>query len=162
VKLLRHHGLSNRDACEVFGYNSRLDTLQAIVADAMLDHLDAVTKTRVDHAAFYDGALAGLAPDLVVPPRRPGVRQVFHTYVVQVERRAELVAHLAARGIETKIHYPIPIHLQRAAAHLGHARGSFPVCERQADRILSLPVHEFLEESQLAYVAETITHFYGR
>ncbi|MBI3636042.1 MAG: DegT/DnrJ/EryC1/StrS family aminotransferase, partial [Candidatus Rokubacteria bacterium] len=84
VKLLRHHGLASRDECEVFGYNSRLDTLQAIVGDALLDSLDAVTKKRIDNAALYDAALAPLAPDVVLPPRRPGARPVFHTYVVQV------------------------------------------------------------------------------
>lgn len=160
VRLLRNHGLRNRDEVEVFGYNSRLDTLQAIVGDAMLDLLDSVTKRRIEHAAYYDDALGELAPHVVLPPRRAGVRQVYHTYVVQVERRDALVAHLGERGIETKIHYPIPIHLQPAAAHLGYRRGAFPVCEAQAAGILSLPVHEFLEEEQLGYVVETIRAFY--
>lgn len=160
VKLLRNHGLRTRDECEVFGYNSRLDTIQAIVGTVLLDALESVTKKRVEHAAYYDAALGELAPDVVVPPRRAGVRQVFHTYVVQVERRQALIEHLIAQGIETKIHYPIPIHLHPAAAHLGYGRGSFPTCEAQAARILSLPVHEFLEESQLAYVVETIRTFY--
>ena len=161
VRLLRNHGLRSRDVVEVFGYNSRLDTLQAIVGDAMLDALESVTKRRIEHAAFYDAALADLEPHVVLPPRRAGVRQVFHTYVVQVERREALIAHLAARGIEAKIHYPIPIHLQPAAAHLGYRRGAFPACEAQAARILSLPVHEFLEEDQLTYVVETIRAFSG-
>jgi dTDP-4-amino-4,6-dideoxygalactose transaminase len=160
IRLLRNHGLRNRDECEMFGYNSRLDTIQAIVGDALLDSIDRVSSSRLAHAAFYDQALAHLAPDVQVPPRRPGIRQVFHTYVVQVARRAELIAHLAERGIETKIHYPIPIHLQPAAANLGYKRGAFPVAEAQADRILSLPVHEYLTAEDLAYVAETVQEFY--
>lgn len=160
VRLLRNHGLRTRDECDVFAYNSRLDTLQAVVADVMLDRLETVTKARIAHAAYYDAALRELASDVVLPPRRPAVRPVFHTYVVQVERRERLIEFLAARGIETKIHYPIPIHLQRAAESLGYRRGAFPVCEAQADRILSLPVHEFLDESQLAHVAETIRAFF--
>lgn len=160
IKTLRHHGLVNRDECEVFGYNSRLDTLQAIVGDVLLDSLEAVTKKRIDNAAVYDAALRGLAPSVIVPPRRIGIRQVFHTYVVQVERREALIAHLMRHGVETKIHYPIPIHLQRAAAYLGYVPGMFPVSERQAARILSLPVSEYLEEGQLQHVVETITKFY--
>jgi dTDP-4-amino-4,6-dideoxygalactose transaminase len=160
LRLLRNHGLRTRDECEEFGYNSRLDTLQAIVGDVLLDQLEAVTKKRIEHAARYDAALADLAPDVIVPPRRPGVRQVFHTYVVQVERREALVDYLAARGIETKIHYPIPIHRQPAAASLGYGDGAFPRCDAQSRRILSLPVHEFLEEGQLAHVVETLRRFY--
>ena len=160
MRLLRNHGLRTRDECEMFAYNSRLDTLQAIVGDVLMDQLEGVTKKRIEHAAWYDGVLADLAPDLIVPPRRPGVRQVFHTYVVQVERREPLIEYLAERGIETKIHYPIPIHRQPAAAYLGYKDGAFPRCDFQAPRILSLPVQEFLEESQIAYVAETIRRFY--
>jgi len=160
VAVLRHHGLRDRDACEVFGYNSRLDTLQAIVADAALDRLAAVTETRIRHAAFYDAALRGLAPDVAVPPRRSHVRQVFHTYVIQAEARTKLIAHLDAHGVETKIHYPIPIHLQKAAEHLGYKRGAFPVCEAQSERILSLPIHEHLSSDEQAYVVERIREFY--
>ncbi len=162
VRLLRHHGLRTRDEVEMWGYNSRLDTLQAIVGDAVLDGVETVADTRNRHAAFYDRALAALAPDIVVPPRRPGVRQVFHTYVVQVEARERLVPFLEARGVETKIHYPIPIHLQKAAEGLGYKRGAFPVCEAQSERILTLPVHEYLVEEDLGYVVEQISEFYRR
>ena len=160
VRLLRNHGLRTRDECEVFGYNSRLDTIQAIVGNVLLDGIEAVTKTRGENAAVYDQALKDLAPDVVIPPRRPAARQVYHTYVVQVARRDDVVAYLLERGVETRIHYPIPIHLQPAAAHLGYRRGAFPVAEAQAERILSLPVHEYLTRDDLAYVANTIRAFY--
>lgn len=160
IRLLRNHGLSSRDECEMFAYNSRLDTLQAIVGNALLDTLEDVTKKRIEHAAYYDAQFRDLVPDVILPSRRPGVRQVFHTFVVQVERRDQLMTYLTERGIETKIHYPIPIHLQPASKHLGCTKGAFPVCEGQAARILSLPVHEFLEEDQLVYVVETIQAFY--
>ena len=111
-------------------------------------------------AAFYDAALRGLAPDVAVPPRRSHVRQVFHTYVIQAEARTKLIAHLDAHGVETKIHYPIPIHLQKAAEHLGYKRGAFPVCEAQSERILSLPIHEHLSSDEQAYVVERIREFY--
>ncbi|MBI2526493.1 MAG: DegT/DnrJ/EryC1/StrS family aminotransferase [Candidatus Rokubacteria bacterium] len=101
VRLLRHHGLRTRDEAETWGCNSRLDTLQAIVGDALLDGVEQVAETRNRHAAFYDRALAALGPRVIVPPRRAGVRQVFHTYVVQVEERDRLVLFLDARGLET-------------------------------------------------------------
>jgi len=162
VMLLRHHGLRTRDEVEVWGYNSRLDTIQAIVADAVLDGLESVTAARIRNAAFYDRALAPLAPQIIVPPRRPGVRQVFHTYVVQAEQRDRLREFLDSRGVETKIHYPIPIHLQKAAAGLGYKRGAFPVCEAQSERIVSLPVHEYLTEAEQQYVVDRIREFYRR
>jgi dTDP-4-amino-4,6-dideoxygalactose transaminase len=162
VMLLRHHGLRTRDEVEIWGYNSRLDTIQAIVADAVLDGLDEVTAGRIRNAAFYDRALAPLAPHIVVPPRRPGVRQVFHTYVVQAEQRDRLREFLESRGVETKIHYPIPIHLQKAAEGLGYNRGAFPVCEAQSERIVSLPVHEYLTEVEQHYVVDRIQEFYRR
>ena len=162
VRLLRHHGLRKRDEVEVFGYNSRLDTLQAIVGDAMLDGVEQVAETRIRHAQLYDRALAPLAPHVIVPPRRASVRQVFHTYVVQVEARDRLMPFLESRGVETKIHYPIPIHLQKAAESLGYKRGSFPVCEAQTERILSLPVHEYLTDDDLEYVVAQLREFYRR
>ncbi len=160
IRLLRNHGLRSRDECAVFGYNSRLDTIQAIVGDALLDSIEKVTATRLATAAFYDGALADLAPDVEVPPRRPGIKHVFHTYVVQVARRTDLIAYLSERGIETKVHYPTPIHLQPAAESLGYKRGAFPVAEQQAERIISLPVHEYLSTDDRAYVADTLHEFY--
>ena len=162
VRLLRHHGLRNRDEAETWGCNSRLDTLQAIVGDAVLDGVERVAETRNRHAAFYDRALATLAPRVVVPPRRAGVSQVFHTYVVQVEARERLMPFLESCGVETKIHYPIPIHLQKAAQPLGYKRGSFPACEAQSARILSLPIHEYLTEDDLQYVVARLTEFYYR
>jgi dTDP-4-amino-4,6-dideoxygalactose transaminase len=162
VMRLRHHGLRNRDEVEVWGYNSRLDTIQAIVADAVLDGLESVTAARIRNAGFYDRAFAGLAPQITVPPRRAGVRQVFHTYVVQAERRDRLREFLDSRGVETKIHYPIPIHLQKAAEGLGYKRGAFPVCEAQSERIVSLPVHEYLTEAEQQYVVDRVREFYRR
>jgi dTDP-4-amino-4,6-dideoxygalactose transaminase len=160
VMLLRHHGLRTRDEVEIWGYNSRLDTIQAIVADAALDGLESVTAARIRNAALYDRALSPLAPQIIVPPRRPGVRQVFHTYVVQAEQRDRLREFLEARGVETKIHYPIPIHLQKAAERLGYKRGAFPVCEAQGERIVSLPVHEYLTPAEQEYVVDQIQEFY--
>jgi dTDP-4-amino-4,6-dideoxygalactose transaminase len=158
--LLRNHGLSNRDECDVFAYNSRLDTLQAIVANRLMDDMDDITNARIRNAGIYDKELSRLDDYVAVPPRLSNVRQVFHTYVVQVKNRNDLYKHLLDNGIEAKVHYPVPLHLQKAAAYLGHKEGDFPVCEAQARSIITLPVHQHLTDNQLAYVVDTMRKFY--
>lgn len=161
LRILRNLGLRTRDDCVEWSTNSRLDTLQAAMLLVKLDHLEDWTRRRRENAAYYDEHLAGL-PGLTLPVQRPNEVQVHHTYVVVAERRDALKAFLAERGVGTSIHYPVPIHLQRAAAALGYRRGDFPVTEHQADRILSLPVHQDLEPHELAYVCETIADFCRR
>ncbi len=160
LRLLRNHGLMNRDECEVFAYNSRLDTLQAIVASHLLDRIDHITHARIQHATYFDKALAQI-PGITVPKRDPEKRQVFHIYVIRAERRDELQRHLIAKGIDAKVHYPIPMHLQPAAKDFGYKKGDFPVCEATCASVLSLPVHEFITEEQQAYVVEAIRGFYA-
>lgn len=157
---LRNHGLKNRDEIDCFGYNSRLDSLQATVGLRHLDDLDAVTRRRIDNAKRYDLKLTDLAPDVIIPPRDPDVRQVFHTYVVQVSQREDLVLALHGAGIETKIHYPVPIHFQKPCRKMGWKKGDLPVTESQSEKILSLPVHQFLSMEQIDYVAAVIHRFY--
>ena len=158
--LLRNHGLKNRDEVEFFAYNSRLDTLQAIVANQLLSVLDAITDTRIRNAQKYDGALSDMADYITIPPRKSNVKQVYHTYVIQAKERDKLGAYLDEKGIETKVHYPTPIHLQQAAKYLGYKEGDFPVCEAQAKSILTLPVHQHLTNGQIAYVINNIREFY--
>ena len=160
LRLLRNHGLKSRDEVEIFGYNSRLDTIQAIVALNLMKDIGRITEARVNNAESYDRGLAHLGEYLKIPPRAPNVVAVYHTYVIQVQERGKLKAYLESNGIETKVHYPVPLHLQPAAAHLGYRRGSFPVCESQAETILTLPVHQHLSEEQIAYVVEKIHDFY--
>jgi dTDP-3-amino-2,3,6-trideoxy-4-keto-D-glucose/dTDP-3-amino-3,4,6-trideoxy-alpha-D-glucose/dTDP-2,6-dideoxy-D-kanosamine transaminase len=162
VRLLRNHGLKNRDEIEMFGYNSRLDTLQAVVANYMLGQLESITDRRVRNAQLYDSLLLQELSDFVViPPRSKRVQQVFHTYVIRVKKRDDLVHFLNDHGVETKIHYPIPIHLQKPCRELGYRKGDFPVCEAQAEEILSLPVHHHLKEDQIGYVVELMKKFYS-
>ncbi|MFC1909229.1 DegT/DnrJ/EryC1/StrS family aminotransferase [Chloroflexota bacterium] len=158
--LLRNHGLKGRDECELFAYNSRLDTLQAIVANRLMDDLDAITNARIKNATTYDDAFSDMTDFIKIPPRKDNVKQVYHTYVVQAEKRDELVEYLASKGIETKVHYPIPIHLQKASEYLGYKEGDFPVCEAQAKSIISLPVHQHLTSEQITYVIDNTRKFY--
>jgi dTDP-3-amino-2,3,6-trideoxy-4-keto-D-glucose/dTDP-3-amino-3,4,6-trideoxy-alpha-D-glucose/dTDP-2,6-dideoxy-D-kanosamine transaminase len=159
LRLLRNHGLAGRDECRIFGYNSRLDTVQAVVARHLLQKIDHITTSRIRHAGYFDARLSRTA-QIRVPPRDSANRQVYHLYIVRCERRDTLQAHLIANGVDAKVHYPVPMHLQPATAHLGYRRGQFPVCERIVGEVLSLPVHEFVTEAQQERVVSLIEAFY--
>jgi dTDP-4-amino-4,6-dideoxygalactose transaminase len=161
IERLRNHGLKNRDEIAFFGYNSRLDTIQAVVALHNLKNLHQVTEKRIGNAKKYDSLLSEMNHNVVIPPRRTDVRQVFHTYIVQVKEREKLIEHLDTNGVETKIHYPIPIHLQEPCREIGLKSGGLPETEKQGERILSLPIHQFLTPEQIEYVAESIKRFYA-
>jgi len=154
----RNHGLRNRDECEFWSYNSRLDNLHAAMLNVKLKYLPAWTERRRAIAAFYTARLQG--HPVIVPADMPAGKAVYHTYIIQTDRRDELKHYLAKKKIDTKIHYPIPIHLQDAARDLGYRRGDFPVTERQAETILSLPVYPELTNHQVEYVADTINSFF--
>ena len=160
LKLIRNHGLKNRDECVVFSYNSRLDTLQAIVALHLLEKLNFITESRIQNAEYYDDALSKIQ-GVTVPDRENYIKQVYHLYCIQCENRDELKNFLIHHGIDAKVHYPIPMHLQPAAKYLGYKKGDFPICERMANNTLSLPVHEFLKKTDLDYVIITIRKFYA-
>jgi len=161
IRLRRNLGLRSREECLVLEGNSRLDTLQAALLLVKLDYVEAWTEARRARAERYRAGLAGLAQ--VSPPReRPHERAVYHTFVIQAERRDELKAHLAGRGIGSGIHYPVPVHLQPAAAWLGYGPGRFPAAEAQAGRILSLPVYPELSQPDQDLVIDSIWEFYGK
>ncbi len=156
IKRLRNNGLEGRDTVVEWGMVSRLDSLQAAVLTRRLKDLDRVIKKRRANAAQYRNLLD---PNPVfMPPCREAEFNTFHTFVIQVDRRDDLKNHLAEKGIGSAIHYPVPIHRQPAAADLG--QGNFPQTESQAGRILSLPVHQFLDPADIDYVAECVNGFY--
>ncbi|WP_430396137.1 DegT/DnrJ/EryC1/StrS family aminotransferase [Ferrovibrio sp.] len=160
MRLLRNHGLKDRDHCEIFAYNSRLDTVQAVVANHLMDKLDNISTKRIEHAAYFDAALQSL-PQVIIPKRNDNViRQVYHIYSLRFERRDELQKFLTARGIDAKVHYPIPMHLQPAASAYGYKPGDFPAAEALCASTLSLPVHEFITREQQDYVIAAIREFY--
>ena len=158
VRLARSHGMQDRNTVASWGTVSRLDTLQAEILRLRLRHLPSVLERRRRNAASYERLLPSAA---FRPPPMPGAESSFHLFVIQVEVRDRLKAYLLEQGIETAIHYPVPIHLQPAAQALGHAKGSFPRCEAQAERILSLPIHQFLSSFQVEHVAAQIAGFLG-
>ena len=155
---LRNHGLRNRDQCELWGYNSRLDPLQAAFAAVKLEQLDHWNARCRGIAAQYREALRGR---VWVPRDRPHEEPVYHNFVIQLERRDALIEHLNACGVGTRIHYPIPIHLQECAAGLGYRAGDFPVAERQARTILSLPIYPELTQAEIEHVIASVQSLLG-
>ena len=159
VRLLRNHGLVDRDTVSEFAYVSRLDSLQAAVLRYRLTRLDSLIERRRANAARYRELLQD------VPIRLPSDKPYeFHTYVnfvSQCDRRDELQKHLATKGVQTVVHYSTPIHLQPAAATLGYRRGQFPVTEKLCSSILALPANQSLNEKDLNFVAREIRSVFG-
>ncbi len=159
LRLLRNHGLRTRDEAAQWGYNSRLDTIQAAVLNCKLTHLPKILARRRHIAHRY---IRALAHHVDCPVETPADFHTYHLFIIQCDRRKDLQAFLAERGIDTRIHYPIPLHLQPCAASLGYRQGDFPVCERMIGRILSLPVHQALTDAQVDHVSRSIIDFYLR
>ncbi|MBD0370343.1 MAG: DegT/DnrJ/EryC1/StrS family aminotransferase [Pyrinomonadaceae bacterium] len=154
LRLLRDHGSERKYHHEIIGYNFRLEGIQGAVLSVKLAHLDSWNALRREHAALYNKLLSGTG--LVLPKEMNYARHVYHLYVVQAADRDALQADLNKAGVQTGIHYPVPIHLQPAYAFLGHAKGSFPETERQAVRVLSLPMFPELTDEQIKAVAEAV------
>jgi dTDP-4-amino-4,6-dideoxygalactose transaminase len=157
VAKMRNHGLRNRQDCDFFGFNARLDELQAALLRVQLRELEGWTGERRRLALRYNHLLK---PFVTVPEENPGEYCVFQTYVAQVERRDQLQEFLRTNGVEALVHYPVPIHLQPAAKKLNYTEASFPVASRTCDRILSLPLYPGMTDAQQDLVAELIAKFY--
>jgi dTDP-4-amino-4,6-dideoxygalactose transaminase len=160
MRLYRNHGMTDRDHIEMWGVNYRLQPVQAIVGSRQLDIMEQIIDVRVRNASHLDRRLAELVEFITLPPRPPQNREAYQLYIVRCACRDDLLKYLNANGIEARVHYPIPLHLQRAAADLGYRRGDFPVAERQADEILTLPAHQHVTPEQCDYMADAIRDFY--
>jgi len=154
VRMLRTGGQKTRYDHQLLGMNSRLDELQAAVLRVKLTYLDEWNRQRRHIAALYTALLGD--SDLDLPPEMPGVEHVYHLYVARCCDRAALQKHLAARGVETAIHYPLPIHLQAAYRWLKLGPGSFPVAESYAAQVLSLPIYPELTDAKVRQIAAHI------
>jgi dTDP-4-amino-4,6-dideoxygalactose transaminase len=155
VAALRNHGGQAKYEHPTLGFNSRLDTLQAVVLAAKLARLDDWNDARRAAAARYEERLSGL-PGIRLPRELSGNRHVWHLYVIRVPERDRVLAALRRAGVEAGIHYPVPIHLQGAFAGLGYGPGDFPRAEQAAREILSLPMHPHLTAAQQERVAEVL------
>ena len=153
----RNHGLRTRDEVEFWSRNTRLDTLQAAVLIVMLEHLDKWVQERREIAAQF---CTGLRDVVGVPDETPGGLHTYQTFVIVAEHRNALLDHLQRRGIDAKVHYPVPIHMQPAARDLGYKPDDFPIAHWLADRIVSLPIYAEMTLDQRAAVIEGVRSFY--
>lgn len=159
VRTLRNYGSIEKYHHDELGENSRLDSIQAAVLDVKLDRLDGWNADRRRVAERYIESLDGVG-DLILPRAMPGREHVYHLFVVRTARRDELQSHLARQGVQSLIHYPIPIHLQKAYAGMGWKRGDYPVTEECAEQILSLPIYPMMDTAAVDYVCDCVRGFF--
>ncbi|MBF0489126.1 MAG: DegT/DnrJ/EryC1/StrS family aminotransferase [Candidatus Omnitrophica bacterium] len=153
--MLRDYGRKGRYEHKIKGTNSRLDTLQAVVLNAKLKHLDEWNAMRAKNAAYYAELLKPLS-GVVTPITKSDRTHVFQTYAIRLSNRDQVVESLKAKGIGALIHYPIPLHLQEAYADLGYKAGDFPVAEKTANEILSLPMFPHMNKEQVEMVVKAL------
>ncbi|MFL6254665.1 MAG: DegT/DnrJ/EryC1/StrS family aminotransferase [Pyrinomonadaceae bacterium] len=159
LRMLRDHGSEQKYRHELVGYNFRLEGIQGAVLGVKLKYLDDWNALRRAHAARYRALLAPLAGALALPSEADYAEHVYHLFVIQTGARDALQRFLSAAGVQTGIHYPVPVHLQPAYAAHGHKEGDFPNAESQSRRVLSLPMFAELTEHQIGYVAHALTDF---
>ena len=160
AKSLREHGSTVRYHHDEVGYNYRLEGIQGAVLGVKLKHLGQWTRERQRVAARYAELLADTP--LQLPAVTPGNESAWHLYTVRSSRRDELKKHLDAHGIGNAVHYPMPLHLQKAYAHLGHQPGDFPVAEKASREVLSLPMFPELTDAQIRRVADVVKDFFRK
>lgn len=157
IRMYRNYGSKEKYYNEVQGVNSRLDEIQAALLRIKLSHLEEITIERNIIAQKY---LNGISNHLIQLPKiSPKARHVWHLFVVQTEKRDQLAEHLKTFGISTQIHYPVPPHLAEAYAGLGYQRGSFPITEKEADTIISLPLFNGMKQKNIDYIIDVTNKF---
>ena len=162
MKKYRNHGMVDRDHIEFWGVNMRLQPLQAIVASHGLDRLEKTITRRNDNARILDQGLQKLKEFVEIPERPLENKETFALYMALFEKRDELKNYLISNQIEVKIHYPIPLHKQRAAMkNCIFDKNNLKNVEYQSSKLLTIPVHQFLDDSHMKYVLENIFKFYG-
>ena len=161
LKRLRMHGGAKEYFHDEFGYNSRLEALQAAVLSIKLPHLAQCSDVRRKNAKFYDAALADV-PEVTTPYVDPANESIFNQYTIRVDRRDDLRNHLKGRGIGNAIYYPLPLHLQPCFEYLGYKAGSCPEAESAAREVLSIPIYPELTDAQKNEIVDAIRGFYGR
>lgn len=158
IRVIAAHGSKTRYYHDILGVNSRLDTLQAVVLNVKLPHLEAYNTARRSAAQRYNELLGGLP--VTVPHVAAGVEHIFHQYTIRAPKRDGLAAFLKGKGIPHAIYYPVPLHMQKAFAMSGGKKGDFPVTEQAAGEVISLPMHTELTEKQVQFITGAVREFY--
>ena len=159
--LLRNHGLVGRNRNLIFGYNSRLDTIQAVVANHLIKKLKKITSSRIKNSMYLEKNLKKFNK-FIFKKRKKNIKEVFHLYEIRVKNtniRNKLVDYLRSKNIDAKIHYPVPMHLQPASKQYGYKKGDFPVTEKICNSTISLPVHEFINKKKINYIINSIKNY---
>lgn len=158
IKQMRNYGQTQKYHHDYLAWNSRLDTIQASVLIIKLKYIDKWNKARRKNAQIYNKLLKNLP--IITPEIPVDSNHVFHLYVIRFTKRDDLAKYLNSKGISTGLHYPIPIHLQKAYIDLGYKKGDFPVAEKLASEILSLPMYPELKESDIEYIAKEVKNYF--
>jgi dTDP-4-amino-4,6-dideoxygalactose transaminase len=155
VGMLRDYGRKGRYEHQIKGFNSRMDTIQAVILSAKLEHLPEWNRMRNAHAAYYNELLQDV-PGIVLPTIQKNRTHVFQTYAVRVPNRDKVLEAMKDKGVSVLIHYPIPVHLQEAYADAGGKKGDFPIAEQVCKEILSLPMYPHMNNEQIEYVCASL------
>lgn len=161
LRLLRNHGLIDRDTVKICGYNSRLDTFQAVVGNWLLPKAKQIANQRIKNANYYDKEFSKIK-EISIPPRIKNNKIVYHLYIIFAKNRDALLKFCISKGIEAKVHYPIPIYRQQALNFLGHKKGDFPVSDLHTKKIITFPCDQHKTKKELDYVIKTVRSFYKK
>lgn len=161
-RMLRDHGQAKKYYHDMEGYNGRLDSIQAAFLRIKLQHLTEWNEQRRKRATAYAELLVHFGSSAILPSSAPWAKPVYHLYVIRVEDRDAFMAKLAGHNIETGVHYPIPLHLQKSYSRLGYRQGDLPVSERLATDIVSLPMFPTLTDAEQKRVCQAITEVLSR
>ncbi len=159
LRLLRNHGLTDRDTVKICGYNSRLDTFQAVVGSWLLPKAKIIAQKRIKNANYYDKKLKSI-PQIQIPYRPKNYKIVYHLYIIFAENRDALYKYCINKGIEAKVHYPKPMYLQESLKTLKHKWGDFPVTDSHTKKIITFPCDQHLTLKQMNYVIKCVKDFY--
>jgi dTDP-4-amino-4,6-dideoxygalactose transaminase len=161
IKLLRNHGLIDRDTVKINGYNSRLDTFQAVVGNWLLPKAHSIANQRIKNARYLDNNFSNIK-EIRIPPRLKNFKIVYHLYILFVEKRDKLLKYCLKKGIEAKIHYPKPMYLQNSLKYLNYKKGDFPVTDLHTKKIITFPCDQHKNKKDLNYIIKTVRNFYKK
>ena len=159
IRLMRNHGLISRNDCKIYGYNSRLDTIQAAVGLEMIKKINLITKSRIKNAKYLNDQLKDIK-EITLIKEKTGYKSVYHLYQFFCKNRDSLDVYLRKNKIDSKVHYPKPLHLHHAAKKFNYKNGQFEIAEKLAKKVISIPVHEFIKKKELDYMISKIKKFY--
>ena len=159
IRLIRNHGLISRNDCKIYGYNSRLDTIQAAVGLEMIKKINLITTSRIKNAKYLNNHLKDIK-EITLIKEKTGYKSVYHLYQFFCKNRDSLDIYLRKNKIDSKVHYPKPLHLHHAAKKFNYKNGQFEIAEKLAKKVISIPVHEFIKKKELDYMISKIKKFY--